>query len=122
MMSFSQFVNEDVSSFRQRMDRSRAMKRHSGLIKSGRKFKEKRKVSREELVIRAERQARRLIRDKICGENNYRDLSPMQKIKVDKKIEMYKPKMKILARKLLPKVIEDEKIRIEKKKALSQTT
>ena len=122
MISFKEYLNENPISLKQRAGRSRAMKRHSGLIKMKRKFKEKTKATRDELMIRAERQARRHIRDEMCGEKNYRDLSDVQKTIVDKKVELRKGKMKILAMKYLKKVKEDEKKRIAKKKLLSQTS
>jgi hypothetical protein len=121
MISFSQYIAENPISLKQRSGRSRAMKRHSGLIKMKKKLSDRTRATRDELMIRAERQARRSIRDEMCGEENYRDLSDVRKLVIDKKVELKKNKMKLLAQKLFKKVTEDEKRRLERKKTAATT-
>lgn len=114
MMSFAEFIGERVG-MRQRSGRSRAMIRSSKKIQLKRKLAAKKRAPLDKLMLRAEKQARTLVRNKLAGQD-YMSLSQSQKILVDRKMETKKAKIKLLAKKLLPKVKEAEEKRLLKLK------
>ena len=113
MITFKEYLNESSMTFKQRMQRGRVMKRMQPEMKRKRRLAAKRKASPDKLLLRAERTAKEIIRNQIAGKT-YQTLSDIKKQIVDRKVEMKKTKIKILARKLLPQIKEKENERIKK--------
>lgn len=116
MLSFTEYLIEKPLTPKQRMQRSRAMKRLAPRMAMKRKMKAKRKADLPALKLRAEKKAREMVRKKIA-KGDYNSMSFAQKAAIDKKVEAKSAAIKKLAKKLLPKVKQAEMDRIEKMKA-----
>ena len=73
-------------SLAQRRQRGRTMRRLKGRMKIARKRAQRRKASPEKLKTRARKRARELLRKRLAGGKKYSDLSPSQKIQLDKRL------------------------------------
>lgn len=122
MKSFSSFINdptiEETLNVQQRMARSRTMKRLSKRISRARVKSLKKRASMDKLKGRANKHARNIMRDKILGKKglSWNDLSLKQKEVIDKKLEKLQSKINKMSTKLLPKVRNIEKERMQKLK------
>ena len=114
-MSFKEYFEEQTVRMRQRSGRSRAMVRSSNKIQLKRKLASRKKATPDKLLLRAQKRARTLVRNELAGQD-YMSLTQAQKIVIDRKVEMKKAKIESIARKLLPKVKEDEEKRLLKRK------
>jgi hypothetical protein len=112
-------LNEKPLTPQQRMQRGRIMKRLAPKLAMKRKQAMKKKASPEKLKQRAEKQAKEILRKKFSGKADYNSMSFAQKIQVDKKVEAKKALIKKIAKKLMPKIKQQE---IERIKALKQET
>lgn len=107
-------INERVMTLMQRRKAALKMRRLKFRIMRARKIKKKRMATLDMLTRRARRQARQFIRKRIAGKQgaNYVDLSPSQKIAIDKRMQSKMPFINKLARRLLPKVKQAELVRL----------
>jgi len=105
---------DEALNIRQRMQRSRLMKRLSKKIARSRKRKEKRKKNIEELKKKAQREARKAFIKKILKGRNPNDLSPAERERVEKMADRKKNMILKKAKKLLKDMIRQEAERIKK--------
>jgi hypothetical protein len=70
----------------QRRQRARTMKRYASRIARARERAAKRKASPEKLKVRARRKAREILRKKFMQNRNYDEMSPTEKIQLDKRL------------------------------------
>lgn len=116
MITFSQFLVEKPLTPKQRMQRSRLMKRLAPRMAMKRKITMKRKANPEKIKARAEKQARDIIRKKLLKDVDYNSLGFAQKVSLDKRVEKKKAVIKKIAKKLIPKIKKDELERLKKQK------
>jgi nicotinic acid mononucleotide adenylyltransferase len=87
-----EFVSEETLDERapltiqQRRARGRTMRRLKTRMKTARKIASRKKASTEKLKIRARKKARNLIRDRLAGGKKYSDMSPSEKVQLDKRL------------------------------------
>ena len=100
----------------QRLKRARQMKRMAPRFKNLRKIKAKRMADPARLIQRAQKQAKNIIRKRMAGEKGakYNTLSVAAKIAIDKLTLTKAPAIKMLAKRLLPKVRQAEMQRLKK--------
>jgi len=103
---------DEVLSVGQRKARGRLMKRYAARNVKKRMITSRRKASTEKLQGRAAKKAKNLIKNKLAGSQNYADLSPAQKIQIDKKAGKFAGKAARMAKKLLPAVRKAENERM----------
>ena len=118
-----EILQEAPLSLMQRMRRSRAMKRRAPRLKQQKKLKAKRMAPLERLNVRARKAARNLVRKRSAGKmgENYKNLSPSQKISVDKIIEKKGGQIDKIAKRLLPKIRKKELERLKKARSSVKT-
>ena len=116
MITFSQFLVEKPLTPKQRMQRSRLMKRLAPRMAMKRKITMKRKANPEKIKARAEKQARDIIRKKLLKDVDYNSLGFAQKVSLDKRVEKKKAVIKKIAKKLIPKIKKDELERLKNQK------
>jgi hypothetical protein len=94
----------------QRQKKARQMKRLAPKLARFRKMRAKRMADREQLLKRAQKAARNVIRKKVAGERgtDYSALSASEKITIDKLVAKKSAIIQKLAKKLLPKVRKKE--------------
>ena len=99
----------------QRLKRARQMKRMAPRFKNLRKIKAKRMADPARLIQRAQKQAKNIIRKRMAGEKGakYNTLSVAAKIAIDKLTLTKAPAIKMLAKRLLPKVRQAEMQRLK---------
>ena len=107
-------INERVMNLMQRRRAALKMRRMKFRIARARKIKKKRMATLDMLTRRARRQARNFIRKRIAGKQGekYVDLSPSQKIAIDKRMQKKLPFINKMAKRLLPKVKQAELVRL----------
>jgi len=101
---------------KQRIDRSRLMKRLAPKMALKRKLAAKKKASPDKLKKRAQKKAIDIIRAKFLKDKNYNTMSYGEKMSVDKKVQAKKGAIKKIAKKLLPQMKKAEEERIKKNK------
>lgn len=109
-----EMINERVMTLLQRRKAALKMRRLRFRIARARKLKKKRMATTDMLTRRARRQARSFIRKRIAGKQggDYANLSPSQKIQIDKRVEKKAAFISKLAKRLLPKVKQAELARL----------
>lgn len=107
---------EAVLSVAARKKRAMAFKKAKSKIMRGRRIAAKKMASPEKLKIRARKKAIQIIRKKVAGKKgvNYDQLSPSERMSVDKQVEKKKAAIGKIAKKLLPLVKKAEKERLAK--------
>lgn len=70
----------------QRRQRGRTMRRYKSRIAKARERAKRRKASPEKLKARAKKKARQIIRDRLAGGRSYGDMSPSEKVQLDKRL------------------------------------
>jgi len=107
-------INE-VLTAQQRRARGRLMKRLAKRIAKKRAIKMKRVAQADQLQKRAMKQAKNVLRKKVAGKRgeDYANLSPQQKIVIDKIVQKRAGAIPKIAKKLLPKIKKAEKERIK---------
>jgi len=70
----------------QRRQRAMTMKRYASRIARARERAQKKKASPEKLKVRARRKAKEILRQRILKQRSYAELTPSEKIQVDKRI------------------------------------
>ena len=111
-----ELINERVMTLMQRRRAGLKMRRLKFRIARARKIKRKRMATLDMLTRRARRQARNFVRRRVAGKQgaNYIDLSPSQKIQIDKRVEKKQAFINKMAMRLLPKVKQAELIRLRR--------
>jgi hypothetical protein len=120
-IEYLQSIEEAPLTPKQRMQRSRLMKRLAPRMAMKRKITMKRKANPEKIKARAEKQARDIIRKKLLKDVDYNTLGYAQKVALDKRVEKKKAAIKKIAKKLTPKVKKDELERLKKQKEKGQS-
>jgi phosphopantetheine adenylyltransferase len=117
-------LDEAVLTLAQRRKRALTMRKYKNKIAAARKRMAKRLASKEKLKLRAERAARNVLRKKFAGEKgaNYDDLSPSEKIIVDKRIEGKKGAVRAIAKRLMPKIIQADREKLKTKDMQESTS
>lgn len=97
----------------QRRQRAMTMKRYASRIARARERAQKRKASPEKLKVRARRKAKEILRQKILKQRSYKELTPSEKIQVDKRLQRIpKTTLNRLATRQLPTVRKAEMERL----------
>ena len=114
-----ELINERVMTLMQRRKAGLKMRRLKFRIARARKIKRKRMATLDMLTRRARRQARNFIRKRIAGKQGekYVDLSPSQKMAIDKRMIKKMPFINKMAKRLLPKVRQAELVRLRAARA-----
>jgi nicotinic acid mononucleotide adenylyltransferase len=105
---------DEALDMKQRMARSRMMKRLAPKLARMKKNRHKRMADSERLKKRARKQAKELLRTKILGKGgqHYKDLSTSQKITVDRMVDKKSASIGKIAQRLLPSVKKAEVARV----------
>jgi hypothetical protein len=122
MIKFKQFVeiHEEVSvdealNVQQRMKLKQALRRNKAKIQLGRKRSMRRMASAEVLKGRALKQAKNLIVKKILKNKQKGDLSYGSRVNLEKQVAKRKNAILRLAKKLLPKVRQKDRTKLQNK-------
>ena len=119
--TINKFIKESIEEQRapltiaQRQAKARQMKRLAPRLARFRKMKAKRMADREQILKRAQKAARNVIRKKVAGDrgSDYSALSASEKITIDKLVAKKSAVIQKLAKKLLPKVRKAEMERLK---------
>lgn len=105
---------ERVVSMMQRRKRALQMKRSKPRITRARNIKRTRLASQDQLMRRAMRMAKTMLRKRAAGARgtNYSKLSPAQKMNIDRQIEPRTKNIKAMAARLMPRVKAGEMKRL----------
>ena len=110
-------VEEDRKplTIQQRVARGRVMKRLAPKMARAKKMKAKRMADPNQLKVRAQRAAIAIVRKKVAGDKgvNYANLSPSDKINVDKRVQKKSALIQKIAKKQLPKIRKAEQERLK---------
>lgn len=122
MIKFKEFVeiHEEVSvdealNVQQRMKLKQALRRNKAKIQLGRKRSMRRMASAEVLKGRALKQAKNLIVKKILKNKQKGDLSYGSRVNLEKQVAKRKGAILRLAKKLLPKVRQKDRTKLQNK-------
>jgi hypothetical protein len=117
--------NRKPMTIQQRMARGRLMKRLAPKMAKSRKRMAKRMADPKKMMMKAMKAAKVKIRKKVAGKKglNYAQLSPSEKMSVDKMVikKATPAKIKALAKKLMPQVRKNEVERVKKARATNET-
>lgn len=101
-------------SIQQRRKRALQMKRLKTKIKIGRERAKKKMASKEKLQKRARKKALEFIRNRLMKQKKYSEMTPSEKIALDKRVQKINPKvLDRIAKRLFPKVRAAEKERLK---------
>ena len=121
MLNFKNFIPvyeealEEVLTIQQRMKRKQVMRRNKAKIAIGRKRAARKMASAEVLKGRAQKQARNMIVKKILKTRNKADLSYGSRAALEKMVAKRKGAIDRIARKLLPKVRQKDRTKLQNK-------
>jgi hypothetical protein len=106
-------LNEAPLTISQRRQRGIVMKRYKTKIKAARERAKRRMAPKEKLLKRARKRALEVIRDRLMKNKKYSEMSPSEKIAIDKRLERI-PKTVIdrIAKRLFPRVRAAEQERL----------
>ena len=110
-------LEEAVLSIAQRKAKAIQMKKLAPKLARLRKQKAKKTADSGKLQARSMKQAKNIIRAKLTGDKSYADMSPSEKIQIDKRVEKKKAVIAKVAKKLLPKVKKQELERVKQARA-----
>jgi nicotinic acid mononucleotide adenylyltransferase len=105
-------INE-VLTIQQRQKRKVLARRLKSKLARGRMIAKKKMAPPAKLKTRSQRKARDLIRKRFSAGKNYKNLSPAEKIMLDKRIESKQKLIAKIAKRLLPKVRKAEAERLK---------
>lgn len=116
-------TDKDVSealTLAQRRKRAVAFRRSKVKRKRGMERSKRKMANREKLQKRARKKAIELIRKRVAGSkgDEYKKLSPSERMMIDKKVEKRKGAIEKLARKMFPKVKKAEVARLRKERGV----
>ena len=121
MLNFKNFIPvyeealEEVLTIQQRMKKKQVMRRSKAKIAMGRKPAARKMSSQEVLKGRAKKKARNLIVKKILKNRNKADLSYGSRAALEKMVAKRKGAIDRIARKLLPKVRQKDRTKLQRK-------
>ena len=121
MLNFKNFIPvyeealEEVLTIQQRMKKKQVMRRSKAKIAMGRKRAARKMASQEVLRGRAKKQARNLIVKKNLKNRNKADLSYGSRAALEKMVAKRKGAIDRIARKLLPKVRQKDRTKLQRK-------
>ena len=103
-------LDEAPLTMQQRMKRRLLMKRLAPRIARKRALKMKKRAGKDQLVKRSRRAALLLLKKKVAGDKgkNYKELSPSEKIGIDRLVQKRLPMVGKIAKRLLPKMTKKE--------------
>ena len=116
-------VDEAVLSIQQRKARARLMKKLAPKMARARKMKAKRMADPNQLKIRAQKAAIAAVRKKVAGQKGvkYAELSPNDKMNVDKLVQKKSALIQKIAKKQLPKIRKKEQERLKALRGSTKT-
>tara|TARA_Y100000310_G_scaffold345352_1_gene464060 strand:- start:17992 stop:20595 length:2604 start_codon:yes stop_codon:yes gene_type:complete len=111
-------LDEKVLDRMQRIKRGRLMKRLARRMVTRRKIMSKRRATPEKLKNRSRKAAINLLRKRFAGKQgaNYKNLTPAQKMQIDKRIEKKMGSVERLSKRLMPGIKKKERDRLSKNK------
>lgn len=121
MLSFKSYIPvheealEEVLNIQQRMKKKQAMRRNKAKIAMGRRRAARKMASADVLKGRAQKQARNLIVKKILKNRSKSDLSYGSRAALEKMVAKRKGAIDRIARKLLPKVRQKDRTKLQNK-------
>ena len=121
MLSFKSYIPvheealQEVMSIQQRMKLKQSMRRNKAKIAMGRKRAARKMASAEVLKGRAQKQARNMIVKKILKTRNKADLSYGSRAALEKMVAKRKGAIDRIAKKLLPKVRQKDRTKLQNK-------
>ena len=121
MLSFKSYIPvheealQEVLSIQQRMKKKQAMRRNKAKIAIGRKRAARKMASADVLKRRAQKQARNLIVKKILKNKSKSDLSYGSRAALEKMVAKRRVAIDRIARKLLPKVRQKDRTKLQNK-------
>ena len=109
-----EYLIEAPLTLAQRRKRGLATRRARVKILRGRKIAQRKMASKEKLKVRARRKAIQFIRRRVAGAKgaDYANLSPSEKIAIDKRVQQRKGAIAKIATRLMPKVTKAERERL----------
>jgi hypothetical protein len=99
----------------QRMAMSRAFKRNKHRVAIGRKKAERKTADRATIEKRAQKQARLAMLKKLTKGSDKSELSFAQRQAIEKRMDKMQAKIKMMAKRMIPKVRKDERERKQRK-------
>lgn len=121
MISFKSYIPvheealQEVLNIQQRMKKKQAMRRNKAKIAMGRRRAARKMASADVLKGRAQKQARNLIVKKILKNKSKSDLSYGSRAALEKMVAKRKGAIDRIARKLLPKVRQKDRTKLQNK-------
>jgi len=121
MLSFKSYIPvheealQEVLNIQQRMKKKQAMRRNKAKIAMGRRRAARKMASADVLKGRAQKQARNLIVKKILKNRSKSDLSYGSRAALEKMVAKRKGAIDRIARKLLPKVRQKDRTKLQNK-------
>ncbi len=112
----------EALTIQQRRQRSITMRKFKSKIAQGRRRMAKKAATMDKLKIRARKAAIKLIRKKVAGKKgeNYGNLSPSEKMLIDKRVAKKKSAIDRIAKKLLPQVRKADLAKLSGKKGVNE--
>jgi hypothetical protein len=110
-------VEMEALDFQQRRAKARSLKKNKAKIAMGRRRAEKRTASQDVIKKRARKGAINLLFKKLSKGKSRNELPPARRQEIEKRLEKMKPKIDMIARKILPQVRKLEKERKANKAA-----
>jgi hypothetical protein len=109
-----EIINEALD-VRQRLMRSRLMKKMAAKLQRKKKVAAKRMADTDTLMDRAKKAAKNILRKKVAGDKgeDYANLATAQKIQIDKLVDKKAAAIPKIAKKLLPKIRKAEIARLK---------
>lgn len=109
---------EAILNQQQRRKRALIMRKYKTKIATARKRAMRRSATVDKLKVRARKKAINIIRQKVAGKKgvSYSDLSPGEKMIIDKKVEKRKAAIDRIAKRMLPQVRRADLMRLSGKK------
>ena len=107
-------LSEAVLNFAQRRKRGLIMRKFRTKIAASRNRAKRRMANTDKLTVRARRAAIKVVRKKVAGAKgaDYANLSPSEKMMIDKRVQKRQRAIERIARKLLPTVRKAEIVRM----------
>ena len=120
---FESNLDEAPLTMQQRMKRRLLMKRLAPRIARKRALKMKKRAGKDQLVKRSRRAALLLVKKKVAGEKgkNYKELSPSEKIGIDRLVQKRLPMVGKIAKRLLPKMTKRETERMRNRSKTNES-
>lgn len=117
-----EFELEEGLDLKNRLKRSRLMKRLAPKLARMRNIKRKKMASKEVLLKRAHKVARSMLRKRLAGDRgkNYKELSASGKIAVDRLLDGKDKVVSTIAKRIMPKVRQGEMDRLKRARGVKE--